>query len=154
MSGGAERPAGVDASAGQGVQAGDPGTQNNYFYGDSARPGAAAAPRTVVVGDIPQEPAAFQPRAGLMDALEHQPGGRVRVVFAGTGIRGVGKTQVAAAYARRRIADGWRLVAWADASDEASLLAGLALVAVAAGVGPAGEDARGLAAGGRHWLGG
>ena len=80
------------------------------------------------------------------------PGGRVSVVFAVTGIRGVGKTQVAAAYARRRIAGGWRLVAWVDASDEASLLAGLALVAVAAGVGPAGEDARVLAAGVRHWL--
>ena len=74
------------------------------------------------------------------------------VVFAVTGIRGVGKTQVAAAYARRRIDDGWRLVAWVDASDEASVLAGLAQVAVAAGIGPAGEDARVLAAGVRHWL--
>ena len=59
-----------------------------------------------MVGDVPQEPAAFQPRAGLMEALERKPGGRVSVVFAVTGIRGVGKTQVAAAYARRRIADG------------------------------------------------
>jgi hypothetical protein len=74
------------------------------------------------------------------------------VVFAVTGIRGVGKTQAAAAYARRRIDVGWRLVAWVDASDEPSVLAGLAQIAVAAGIGPAGEDARVLAAGVRHWL--
>jgi hypothetical protein len=106
----------------------------------------------MVLGDVPQEPAAFQPRVGLMESLERKPAGRVSVVFAVTGIRGVGKTQVAAAYARRRIGDGWRLVAWVDASDESSVLAGLAEVAGAAGVGPAGEDARVLAGRVRHWL--
>ena len=138
-------------SASQGVLAGDHGTQNNYFFGEPARAGVTR-PARVVSGDIPQEPAAFQPRAGLMEALEGRGGGRVRVVFAVTGIRGVGKTQVAAAYARRRIAEGWRLVAWVDASDEASLLAGLVQVAAAAGTGAAGQDARALAAGVRHWL--
>ena len=115
--------------------------------------GATGGPEDVlVVGDIPQEPAAFQPRAGLIEVLEREARPRVSVVFAVTGIRGVGKTQVAAAYARRRIADGWRLVAWIDAGDTVSVLAGLAQVAVAAGVGTAGEDARVLAAGLRHWL--
>jgi tetratricopeptide (TPR) repeat protein len=140
----------VDASAGQGVQVGDGNVQFNFFGGSAPVPGVAGA--GTVVGDLPQEPAAFQPRAGLMEALERQHGSRVRVVFAVTGIRGVGKTQVAAAYGRRRIAEGWRLVAWVDASGEASLLAGLALVAVAAGVGIADEDPRVLAAGVRHWL--
>jgi tetratricopeptide (TPR) repeat protein/transcriptional regulator with XRE-family HTH domain len=108
---------------------------------------------TVVVGDVPQEPTAFQPRPGLTAALERKPeGGRVSVVFAVTGIRGVGKTQVAAACARQRIAERWRLVAWVDATDEASVLVGLAQVAVAAGMGSASEDARMLAAGVRHWL--
>ena len=104
------------------------------------------------MGDVPQEPAAFQPRAGLAGVLGQESGARVRVVFAVTGIRGIGKTQVAAAYARARIAAGWRLVAWVDATSVVSVLAGLAQVAVVAGVGAAGEDAAVLAAGVRHWL--
>ena len=174
---GGEGPTGVDASAGKGMQVGDNGTRVNNFSVDEPRQevssgndayaagqnltinnnyGTGAAQRSaasqVVVGDVPQEPAAFQPRAGLMEALERKPAGRVSVVFAVTGIRGVGKTQTAAAYARRRMADGWRLVAWVDASDEASVLAGLAQVAVAAGMGPGEEDARVLADRVRHWL--
>jgi tetratricopeptide (TPR) repeat protein len=146
----------VDVSGGQGVQVGDRNTQHNYFVGESAGARAVAAALAagarIVVGDVPQEPAAFQPRAGLMEALEGQPVGRVRVVFAVTGIRGVGKTQVAAAYARRRITEGWRLVAWVDASDEVSVLGGPAQVAVAAQVGAAGDDSRVLAGRVRSWL--
>jgi hypothetical protein len=104
--------------------------------------GPASGLDAVLVGDVPQEPAAFQPRAGLMNALVRQAGSQVRVVFAVTGVRGVGKTQVAAAYARRRIAEGWRLVAWVDASDEASVLAGLGQVAVAARVWLEGDGVR------------
>ena len=105
----------------------------------------------IVVGDIPQQSTAYQDRPGLLDALT---GGLVeaRVVFAVTGLRGTGKTQVAAAVARRRLADGWPVVAWVDASSQASLLAGYGELAAAAGLAGDGPDSPVAAGRVRRWL--
>jgi len=91
------------------------------------------APADRSVGAIPREPPDFQPRADLMTELD-QASGQVTVLHGANGRRGTGSTQLAAAYARARLAENWRLVAWVSADSEGPLLAGLAAVADAAGL--------------------
>ena len=76
----------------------------------------------VVVGDIPMEPSCFQSRAGLLAELD-RAGAQVSVIHSVTGQHGLGATQLAAAYARAKLAAGWRLVAWVNGADTGSLLA-------------------------------
>ena len=129
----------VEISDGQGVLVGEGGTQDNKFiqtYVEQQVIQAPSAPASgpVVAGEVPRPPLAFQPRAELLPVpLGNGPG--LPVVRAVTGMHGVGKTQVAAAYARARINDGWRLVAWVNASDTATALNGLAVVAARLGIG-------------------
>jgi hypothetical protein len=106
----------------------------------------------VVVGDVPQEPAGFQPRADLLTELDAPSVGRVSVVHAVTGMRGVGKTQLAAAYARARIDEEWRLVAWVNAENTAAVLGGLAEVAAALGLDEGTGDAAAAGRAVRHRL--
>ena len=87
----------------------------------------------VVAGDIPPTPPGFQPRTALLAELD-RPHALVPVVHFVTGRPGVGKTTLAAAYARAKLAAGWRLVAWVNAEDTLSLLAGLARSADIAGL--------------------
>jgi hypothetical protein len=98
------------------------------------RAGAEVRPGQVVVGEIPREPAAFVARVMVSRLAAAAGGGRVAVVCAVTGLRGVGKTQVAAAYARARVGDGWGLVGWVNAETRDVLLDGLKRVAEGLGV--------------------
>jgi hypothetical protein len=99
----------------------------------------------VVVGEIPREPPEFVRRVVLDELAAVARQGQVAVVCAVTGLRGVGKTQLAAVYARDRIAAGCGLVGWVNAESADSLLADLERVARAVGVddpeGDSGESA-------------
>jgi tetratricopeptide (TPR) repeat protein len=107
----------------------------------------------VVVGEIPQEPPAFQDRPDLLSGLTSPAAeSRVRVVFAVTGLRGVGKSQLAAACARQRLAEGWPVVAWLDASLREQLLGGYAQLAAALGLAGDSPDSAEAALRVRHWL--
>ena len=118
----------------------------------SSRTRAGQAP-PVVAGEIPQEPVGFQPRADLLAMLDAPgPGSRVRVVRAVTGLRGVGKTHLAAAYARSCIEERWRLVAWINAEDAGGVLAGLAAVAAGLDLGAGQADAAAAGQAVRHRL--
>jgi hypothetical protein len=83
-----------------------------------------------VAGAIPRQPPGFLPRPHLLGQLNRADQG-VSVL---TGVPGVGKSELAAAYARAKLAAGWRLVAWVNAGNPGSLLNGLAAVAEAAGL--------------------
>ena len=113
------------------------------------RAGAAVRPGQVVAGEIPREPASFVTRE-TVNRLAAAGEGRVAVVYAVTGLRGVGKTQIAAAYARARVSEGWALVGWVNAETRDALLNGLKRVADALGVadpeGDSEESARRLRA--------
>ena len=144
----------VEVRDSQAIQAGGGNIQNIYNYPALATPAPAASadpPACLVVGEVPQRAPAFQPRPDLIDQLEASGPG-IAVVRAVTGMRGVGKTQLAAAWARARIDAHWRVVAWVNAADQAQILSGLAEVATALRLGQPGEDLTQLARAVRHWL--
>ena len=111
--------------------------EGSRFAGGAGRgggPGPDVSSGQVIVGEIPREPPAFVKRETLAQLADAATSGQAAVACVVTGLRGVGKTQLAAAYARDRIAQGCRLVGWVNADSRDSLLGDLARVAEAAGV--------------------
>jgi hypothetical protein len=68
------------------------------------------------------------------------------------GVRGAGKSQLAAAVARKRIAEGWRVVAWVNAEFHEQLIEQLSQLGAEVGLGPGDWEAKMASARLRHWL--
>ena len=113
----------------------------------------AASANIKVAGDIPREPVAFQPRPDILvlltQGMREQSAGPVCSLEGG---RGVGKTQLAVAYARQCIRDGWQVVAWITAEHPGQITAGLAEVADVIGLRGPTQDAELAALSARQWL--
>jgi hypothetical protein len=101
-------------------------------------------PAQLVVGEVPWEPAAFQPRPALLARVEQAvASGHPAVLCNLAGTSGVGKTQVAGGYARARVEQGCPLVVWVNAETSERLVRGLAAAAHRLGIAdPAGDSAR------------
>ena len=148
----------VEVRESQSAQRGNHSAQLNQFIEQYIPRLVVQAPTSAyagqrVVGLVPRLAPAFQLREDLLGTLAGIAPG-VAVVRAVTGMRGVGKTQLAAAYARSCIDAGWRLVAWVNAADPARVLNGLAEIAAALGVGEPGADLESVGAGGAAPAGG
>ncbi|MFF0033979.1 hypothetical protein ACFYS7_38755 [Streptomyces avermitilis] len=90
------------------VAAGRPAAEQTAHGPQQAR---RCSRRVVLLGEISIEPPGYQHRPDLVRQLEDAAASGVAVVHALTGLRGVGKTQLAAAYTRTRIAEDWPVVA-------------------------------------------
>ncbi len=104
----------------------------------------------VVFGEIPKRPPAFQARESLRRAIDRA--GNLAVISTLAGARGIGKSQLAAAYARECIDAGWMLVAWIGAERSDQVLASLDQLAKAMGLREDGDDSEAAALKVRQWL--
>jgi tetratricopeptide (TPR) repeat protein len=109
--------------------------------------------RPLLVGDPPASAVAWQDRSTLLQELVRVAGdGGTAVVCALAGQRGVGKTQLAAAYARLRIQHGWPVIVWADADTEAGAVSALDELAAAVGLRQPVTDPQEAARAALRWL--
>jgi hypothetical protein len=112
-----------------------------------------AAPDRVRVGHVPRVSVAFQERRALQEAIAARAeSGRPAVVCALAGTRGVGKTQLAAAYARKCAAERWRVIAWLNAENIGGVIMGLADLARELGLTEQAADTEAAAVRALRWL--
>lgn len=105
----------------------------------------------LVIGDVPREPKAFQPRAELRRQVAEIAAGGGQVVCSLVGTRGVGKTQLAAAYCRDCAGQGIP-VAWLNAETLGQLNGSLDLMAAGLGLRQESDDSAAVARKVRAWL--
>ena len=106
--------------------------------------------KRVVYGEIPRRPPAFQSRDDLRNQLLNA--GQLAIISTLTGTRGIGKSQLAAAYARECIDDEWPLVAWIVAERYDQILFGLDQLSKIMGLHDDTDDSVSAAGKVRHWL--
>jgi tetratricopeptide (TPR) repeat protein len=107
----------------------------------------------ILVGELPGEPAAYRERTYLSQALKDALSGeRSAVICPIGGGRGVGKTQLAAEYARACWKQGFAVVAWLNAEDESHIVSGLSVVAERLGRRLPGDTTEAAARRARAWL--
>ena len=104
----------------------------------------------IIYGDIPRRPPAFQPRDDLRNQLLNA--GQLAIISTLTGTRGIGKSQLAAAYARECIDDGWPLVAWIAAEHPGQILSDLDQLSRVMGLREDSDDSVSAATKVRRWL--
>ena len=112
------------------------GVQVNYFLGVPDIPVTRRVNWPIQVGAVPSLADSFQSRireaAMLVEAMHTDRAGAVTQVV--SGMAGVGKSQLAAAYARESLAAGWlQLIVWATATSREAILASYAETAVQLG---------------------
>jgi tetratricopeptide (TPR) repeat protein len=107
-------------------------------------------PTNLVYGDVPRQPPAFQQRDDLANKLAQA--GRLAIIIALTGTRGIGKSQLAAAYARKCIEDRWKLVAWIGAERADQTVGELNQLSMALGLRDESDDSISAARKVRRWL--
>jgi tetratricopeptide (TPR) repeat protein len=105
---------------------------------------------SVVYGEIPRRPPAFQPRDDLRGQLLNA--GQLAIISTLAGTRGIGKSQLAAAYARECIDNGWPLVAWIAAERSDQILSDLDQLSRIMGLHEGADDSVSAATKVRRWL--
>lgn len=110
-------------------------------------------PKVIRLGEIPREPPGYQLRSELLQQLEVTATREgLAIVQALTGLRGVGKTHLAAAYARKCLQSNWPVVAWIAGESTDQIVSGLSVLASHLGLSDPDHDTATSARAARSWL--
>ncbi|MEH0658126.1 tetratricopeptide repeat protein [Streptomyces stelliscabiei] len=129
------------------------GTASSASKDQSSGATEVVHPKVIRLGEIPREPPGYQLRSELLQQLElaaKREG--LAVVQALTGLRGVGKTHLAAAYARKCLQNNWPIVAWISGEKMDQIVSGLSVLASHLGLSDPNHDTATSARSARSWL--